>query len=256
MTQVELRGIMVCVEYGDLLNVTLPYNRHHFKELLVVTTSWDAETIQVAKRNDAGLFYTDSFYKDGATFNKWRALEEGLDAFGRTGWLCIMDADVLWPKSVDLSFLSMGTLCTPRRRIMTAIDGGWAAYPPEKSWQRYPLFNEVEFAGYSQIFHADDPHLPAAPWHQTNWRHAGGGDSFFQARWPVVHKVRPPWQVLHLGSPGVNWHGRCTTRVDGTVPPQAAHRAALHHATLASRRGRTRQPGADPYATEKLPPSP
>src|SRR5678815_6143087 len=100
-----LRAALVSVDYGDLLALTLRYNRHHFKDVLVVTTSRDQETIDVAERNGCHVFTTDAFYEGGARFRKWLALERGLEHFGRDGWLCLMDADVCWPKAVSYTHL-------------------------------------------------------------------------------------------------------------------------------------------------------
>ncbi len=48
----KLRVVIVCVDYSDYLALTLPYNRHHFDEVLVITTSTDVITREVAKAND------------------------------------------------------------------------------------------------------------------------------------------------------------------------------------------------------------
>jgi hypothetical protein len=234
-----LRTIIVCVDYADLLAITLPYNRHHFSEVMIVTSFSDEATVKVASDNGALIYQTNAFYTDGASFNKFRALEEGLDVFGRYGWMCIMDADVLWPKHINWDFPSMekaawnkdisiwdgrtglisGNIYTPLRRMCEELPMG---VPHEPYWKSYPLHpQQQEFAGYTQIFHAEDPHLPPAPWHQTNWKHAGGADSFFQALWPTHHKIRPPFECLHLGRAGVNWAGRVTPFMDGTQPAEA-----------------------------------
>lgn len=241
-----MRAIMVCVDYADLLALTLPYNRHHFDEVLIVTTPHDVDTYQVARANDARVFLSNAFYEDGAVFNKWKALEQGLDAFGRTGWLCLMDADVLWPKQVSLN-CQHNTLYTPRRRMHEHFVG--YDIPPESEWNLYPLHpQQREFAGYSQIFHSSDVHLGSAPWHHINWAHAGGADSFFQGKWPEAYKRRPDFEVLHLGPAGVNWCGRSSVMTDGTVPPQALERKQQLRQFIKSRkRGAT-----DPYAGEKI----
>lgn len=236
-TSQPLRAILVCVDYSDYLSVTLPYNRHHFSEVMVVTSTVDEQTVEVAKANNAKVFRTASFYTDGARFNKFRALEEGLDVFGRHGWLCIMDADILWPKHIDWSFLTADRLCetptgqyfsqhsylyTPLRRMWEDCDTN---IPQEPYWSQFPLHpQQVEWAGYTQIFHADDPALGLAPWHQTNWRHAGGADSWFQRKWSNESKLRPPFTCLHLGKAGHNWCGRATPYLDGSVPPETDER--------------------------------
>ena len=243
-----LRAIIVCVDYADLLNITLPYNQHHFKEILIVTSTKDRATNYVVNKHSVPVFKTDAFYANGAAFNKFAALELGLDHFGREGWLCIMDADVLWPKNIDWEFLAPesnvpqndkfkvcpGSLYTPRRRMCIDIPDN---IPHEPYWKTYPLHHqEVEFAGYTQIFHAKDRHLPQPPWHECNWRHAGGPDSFFQKLWPESNKVRPPFEVLHLGPAGKNWCGRVTQTISGEVPQEAESRAAELREILQTRR--------------------
>jgi hypothetical protein len=219
-------------------------------------------------------------------FNKWKALEEALDYYGRVGWICLMDADVLWPKGLRI-FDSMGgvsivgwdgnervltiesangvvhlrrsQLCTPMRRMWeewpstaqlqpkTRFDPD-TIIPAEEDWSLFPLHpQQREFAGYSQIFHANDPHLGSTPWHEIDWRHAGGADSFFQAKWPDECKVRPPFEVLHLGPAGKNWCGRATPYADGTTHADAATRQEQVRAFI---RGRVH--GSDRFKGEKL----
>lgn len=219
----NMRAIMVCVDYCDLLEITLPLNYHHFEEIMVVTSSADTNTQSFCKRYDkVKLFVTDLFYENGAIFNKWKALEAGLDAFGRDGWLCIMDADVVWPQEIPVIKFEIGKLYAPLRRMMHDVS---LPLPPEKEWDRYPIHRNVaEWAGYSQIFHASDPVLGPAPWHEIDWKHAGGADSFFQFKWAPENKIRPQFQVLHLGEAGKNWAGRATDFVDGSTPELAQER--------------------------------
>lgn len=237
----DLRAILVCVDYADFLEITLPYNLHHFSEVCVVTSKSDDDTIDIACNycHTVRLYRTDAFYENGAHFNKWKALEEGLDFMGRKGWICIMDADILWPRELCLTTLDwkIGNLYTPLCRIMEDLS---QPIPNEDWWGKFPLRpNQAEFAGYSQIFHADDPHLGDPPWHQLDWSHAGGADSFFQRKWPASHKIRPDFEALHLGPHGANWHGRTTPFLDGSTHPEANQRRVWQEEMYFSRR-RTR----------------
>jgi hypothetical protein len=233
-----MRAILVCVEYADLLAITLPYNRHHFTEVMVVTTPGDTQTQWVAEACDARILSTDAFYDDGAVFNKFKALEYGLDAMGRHGLLAIMDADILWPKYIgDHSQFKLGWLNTPYRRMMkNPIEYGECL--TERDWEKYEIKTETEHAGYSQIFHAEDERLQRiqGPWHETNWRHAGGADSFFQMLWPASLRGRPKWKCLHLGENGKNWCGRSTPYLDGSVPVNAQSRRDQLNEFMAGRK--------------------
>jgi hypothetical protein len=221
-----MRAILVSVDFADLLAITLPYNRHHFTEVMVVTTPRDKETIKTANREGCDVCMTEAFYDNGAHFNKWKGLELGLSRFGREGLLCIMDADILWPRELLHHHFEDGYLYTPPRRLLIDVT---QEIPPEGQWQNYPIMNEMEWAGYTQIFYGHDPVLPKPPWHQQDWTHAGGADSFFQELWGRGRKLRPGFTVLHLGPPFTNWCGRASQRVDGSLPAHGSeHRAALH----------------------------
>lgn len=228
-----IKALIVCVDYSDYLSITLPINRPHFSEVLVITTPGDTKTQEVALENNSVVFMTESFYDDGAYFNKWKALEEGYDLMGRTGWLCNLDADVVWPVNADLSEIVKGNLYCPYRRM------GPDSLPLRKDWEKWPIDRVTELAGYSQIFHADDPVLRDRPWMQQNWKHAGGADSFFQQRWKPENKKRFNWEVMHLGERGKNWCGRSTQYLSGDLPKNGAERLSKLREMLEERK-RTR----------------
>lgn len=198
-----MRAVIISVGYAQTLSSTLPWNRHHFDECMIVTTPGD-DSIAVAEANDCATHQTTSFYDDGAYFAKYKAMEEALDVFGRHGRMAIIDADIAWPKVIPDFEYKSGCLYTPRRRMCPVVCN---PILPEEAWSTFPVRDEEEFAGYTQIFWADDPVLTETPWHQTNWIHAGGGDSFFQQKWSPANKVRPPFDVLHMGPCGKNWCG-------------------------------------------------
>lgn len=217
-----MRAILVCVDCSDLLQITLPYNRQHFSEICVVTSLEDYKTVEVAKQVE--VFQTNAFYENGANFNKFLALEQGLNHFGREGWIAILDADILWPKDIPYLDLRIGKLYSPFRRMFRDLS---KPIPSEEAWGNYELYPDREFAGYTQLFHAHDLVLRSTPWHETNWKHAGGGDSFFQKKWEEQNKIRLPFEVLHLGLPGTNWCGRATAFLNGELPEDARKKRKL-----------------------------
>lgn len=199
-----MKAIIVSVDYGPQLSVTLPYNRHHFDEVLVVSAARDSDTARVAAENDARLFLTDAFWDNGADFNKWKALEQGLDRLGRDGWICLIDADILWPRRAKLPSLEVGRLYGPRRLLCPVVP---PPIPDESLWTIFGEHPCQDFSGFTQVFHASDPVLPAPPWHEQDWRHAGGADTHFNRLWARSKRTRLQWDVLHVGQPGVNWCG-------------------------------------------------
>lgn len=221
-----MRAIIVCVDYSDLLEITLERNIHHFDEVMIVTSNKDLKTrAMISNSGKTRLFVTDLFYENGAVFNKWLALEAGLDLFGRWGWICLMDADVIWPKVIRNFHPMIGRLYSPLRRMYNPIK---LPVPKEEDWKNYPIHRNIhEFAGYTQIFHAEDRVLGEPPWHEVCWKHAGGADSFFQRKWIEYNKIRPNFEVLHLGEAGKNWFGRATPYLNGELDINSEQRQKL-----------------------------
>src|SRR5574337_135513 len=143
--EVAVRMITVAVDMADILALTLPYNRHHFKEVCVVTSSRDEEAWKVAAKNNTLVYITDVFYENGAHFNKWAALEEGLDFMGREGWIAVMDVDTVLPKAIPtvlggkltltewlFGYGFIGQLYTPRRRMLEDLSSLRNGLPDER----------------------------------------------------------------------------------------------------------------------------
>jgi len=68
--------------------------------------------------------------------------------------------------------------------------------------------------GYLLLFHADDLYLAERPWYDVTFRHAGGGDGYFQSRWPRDRKVWLPSDVLHMGPHNAQWFGRSSSGLE------------------------------------------
>ena len=250
MTLQDTRAILICVDYSDILDITLQYNIQHFKSVLVVTAPRDQRTVEVARSHGADVLMTNVFYEREAVFNKFAAMEFGLDYMGREGWIAVLDADILFPKDLRGWVKRVGQIYTPRRRMFPKIPCSINEVPERRKWRQYklPMGNE-EFAGYCQIFHASDPVLGKAPWHNINWTWAGGADSFFHMKWDEKSKIRPPFEVLHLGPAFTNWAGRVTPFADGRIPEAAAKNADMFKVLL---RGRHGKHGMDRYEKELL----
>lgn len=233
----DARAILVCVDYHDILALTLPHNKPQFKSMLVVTSMSDGRTEDLARFYGADVLKTDVFYAGGAAFNKFAALEHGLDYLGRDGWICIMDADIAVPQRRPQEWEpNIGCLYTPRRRILLKVPD---VLPEEIKWRRNRFYRaSEEFAGYFQLFHGSDPLLSGHErWHPTDISWAGGGDTIFQKRWPESKKVRPPFEVLHVGPVFQNWAGRVTPYVDGTVPEGADKAKGVFNSLMNARKG-------------------
>lgn len=208
-----MKGVVVCVNYDDLLKITLPQNLQNMEECLVITSPADTKTQELASQYPkCKLHVTDAFYRYGAIFNKGLAIEESFDVLGREGWILIWDADILMPKQkIYFNHLNPDVLYGARRRILNDP----RQYHSGFNWQQAPIHYDRVWPGYFQLFNADDSHLIQRPWYDVTFAHAGGGDGAFQDRWKENEKARLSFEVLHLGPIDTNWMGRATDRLDG-----------------------------------------
>jgi hypothetical protein len=207
-----MKGIVVSVNYDDLLGVTLPRNARHLTEIVVVTTPQDKRTqAVVAAVPSARCFLTDAFTRKGERFNKGAAIEEAFDALGRDGWILIWDADILLPESVDWSSADPTKLYGAKRRMFHDARR-WL--PGFLDWKQLPLSSETGWPGYFQLFHGSGVH-GVRPWYATHSQHAAIGDAYFHSHWPIKQKTYLPFEVLHLGPRDTNWFGRSSERLDG-----------------------------------------
>lgn len=230
------KGVVVCVGYDDLLAVTLPTILPHVESLTVVTDFDDRRTAALVKQaqrcgGTVELLCTDAFYRHGAVFNKGLAIEEAFDFIGRSGWILVLDADILLPPAMgalDVRRLNPAVLYGAPRRICDPPE----AYRSDKPWGKYPAGKDKEHAGYFQLFHASAPSIAEQPWYDVHFTHAGGGDGYFQSRFPAQRKAYLPFEVLHLGPRDQNWFGRVTPRLDGALVEGAARARTLMRSFL------------------------
>lgn len=256
MTQLEptkmltpVRALIVCVDYADLLRLTLPHNMPFFSDSIIVTTYDDKQTRRLAQEYETRIHLTDVFYKRGAYFNKFAAIEEGLDVFGRQGWILLIDADIAIPKFRHPFVPHAGLVYTPYRRILKVVDPV-VGIPEQRKWaqNKRPRMKD-EQSGYFQLFHGSDRILRRPPWHSLDWTWSGASDAAFQDRWPAHSRVRPPFEVLHLGEHRQNWAGRVTPFLDGTLHPKAVQHQENMDMLMKSR---VIAGSVDIYAKEKL----
>ena len=220
------RGIVICVGYDDLLEITLRKNMMHLSECCVVTSLDDERTVMVAESvPGVSVFRTDAFTRHGARFNKGLAMEEGLTFFGREeGPILIWDADIIFPDEMDLEDTHSGILYGASRRIIEDPQ----SYVDGFDYSSLKVESESEFAGFFQLFFPDDPNLKASEyWYDPTFSHAGGGDSYFQSLWSISSRIRLPVVCLHLGPRDTNWFGRVSKRVDGSLPDGWTERKLL-----------------------------
>jgi glycosyltransferase involved in cell wall biosynthesis len=92
-------AVTVSVNYADFLSIILPQNIHLFKEWIIITDKKDKKTQQLCEYYGVKLIKTDVFYEDGAKFNKWKGINEGLKKIRKKEeeWILFLDSDIVLP---------------------------------------------------------------------------------------------------------------------------------------------------------------
>ena len=239
-----LEAVIVCVDYGDILRVTLPYNKPLFNNLVVVTAPHDYETQDLCKYYNVCCVVTDKFYEDGAVFNKAKGINEGFKRLTKIDWVLHLDADIMLPANFR-------QICKEEQLQKDAIYGIdrvnvigkenilnllLTKDTQIKEWTYLDL--ETEFSpasrlhninkgynciGYFQLFHQS--YLNQPKWYPETHTTAARTDVAFQNQWPLNKRLLYPGIIgYHIETEesenGVNWNGRKSIRLSSVPSPK------------------------------------
>ena len=192
-----IHGLVVSVDYAEQLAKGLPLWLNGLDSLTVVTAPRDTATIALAQQYGLSPFITDLFYRDGAHFNKGRAMAAARQQVPWTDWVLLFDADVTppadWKQQLEDQNLEPGYLY-----------GTWRY---NEAGRRLP--DDSHAYGWFQLFHSSDPLANQPGLLQECWTHAGNYDSFLMLRWRDAHRLAPvlPLRLVHPDNPNHNWFG-------------------------------------------------
>lgn len=231
----NIECVIVSVNYGDFLAHTLPYNKHLFNKMVVVTTPADSQTQRVCGFHNVQCLLTEEFYADGGPFNKGRGINAGLRALSRSDWLVHMDADVLLPP-LTRHYLEIKNLDRNAiygiDRLMCESYEDWAEFisDPHPQHELDVYVHPKPFDMGTRIAkRTEGGYIPIGffqLWHGSLGRNcypiehqdAARSDMLFALQWPPQHRALIP-EIFgyHLATEGntnqgTNWRGRQTPR--------------------------------------------
>lgn len=91
----KLQTVTVSVNYSDFLEHTIEENIHLFDKWIIVTDTKDLKTKQLCDKYNIICIQTDVFYKNGASFNKYAGINEGLKYVDEDAWILFLDSDIV-----------------------------------------------------------------------------------------------------------------------------------------------------------------
>jgi len=202
-----VRVVIPSVDYADMLAATLPAWRRLLPaaDLIVVTAKHDRATFKIARSSGAALLVTDAWYREGAAFNKARALDEAFEFRERpAGEVCIaIDADVYPFGAFNPDAIADGVIYSVDRFYIDtpATLARQVARPDRITLQR--MTEGRRGPGYFQAFRSR-PDLTFGS-HDD----AGFYDLMFHRHFVGGVAVLEGFAVGHLGrKSGKNWRGR------------------------------------------------
>lgn len=229
----KLEAVIVCKDYGDFLEHTLPNNLQHLDRVVVVTHPEDKRTRSLCDKFGVDCVDTTVFNHDGDRFNKWRGLNLGLGHIKGSDWILVLDADIYLPHRFRdmLQRHNLDPKCiygadranvygydhwmNHKHKTVPHYSHRYFVEPPRE----FPLGARIVHyehgwlpIGYFQLFHKSSGRR--FPLHVGNAEH---GDVLFAVQWARQHRILLPEVIVyHLDSHttpqpmGANWNGRKT----------------------------------------------
>lgn len=240
----KIEACIVCINYGDFLQETLPHNLPHFENVVVVSSKEDKLTQNVCRKWNVKCLLTEVHKKD-SSFNKSRAINHGLNHLTRDDWLLHLDADIVLPltfrRLLDNAELQTDCLygidrvnCPSweawkkyEQELGRRTNVSWFCYPPA-AWNVGSRLIHGDYGGYLpigyfQLWHSQErtryPIIVQGSAEHTDVLHA--------AEWSRTKRILlPEMYAIHLTQPnapmGSNWSGRKTPLFGPTEPTAAA----------------------------------
>lgn len=238
-----LEAVTICVNYSDFLAHTLPYNKHHFNHMVVVTTPEDIETQKVCSYYNVQCIVTDEFTKNGDPFNKAKGINVGLQYLSKKDWVIHLDADIYLPPltrhvferiSLDSKNLyGIDRMMCPNFEAWqsfitnpTPLHTGWVYIHPAP----FPMgvrIGEYMSEGYEPIgfFQMWNPKGSNIFLYPNEHGAADRTDVLFAKKWKRQNRILIPEIIgIHLDSEdlnltemGKNWNGRKTIKFGKSI---------------------------------------
>lgn len=228
----RIEAVVVCHNYADFLEHTLPENMEQLDRLVVVTHPDDKDTQRICHKYSIDCIDTLEMHDEGEAFNKGRAINLGLMHLRHEGWLLQLDADILLPHNLR-NRLRQAKLDTKNLYGADRLNVRPYEHFNKHKHKMVPQFQykyvvspNQEFPLASRVVHNEFGYTPIGffqLWHSSQKRRypavcgsAEHSDVVFALQWQRVNRVHlPEFFVYHLDSEdmpkfGVNWKGRKT----------------------------------------------
>lgn len=225
----RIEAVVVCKNYSDFLEHTLPENLEQVDRMVVVTHPDDKATQALCHKYGVDCIETEVMHDEGDAFNKGRCINLGLSHLRHEGWVIHMDADILLPHNIRQR-LRQAKLETKKIYGVDRLNiVGYDEFQkiknnlaPQFQYRCLVIPNSGLSVG-SRLLHNEYGWCPIGYfqlWHSSMRRSypiihgsAEHGDVLFAVQWERKDRILlPEFFVYHLDSEetamGTNWKGR------------------------------------------------
>ncbi len=206
-----LQAVTVCINYADYLESIIA-NRHHFDRWLVITCGEDTETQRLCATHGIECRVSCVLRPNGSDFDaayrKAPVINEALDLLEQTGWVLLLDSDVLLPRHfrqrLEALPLEKGCLYGAAGRKVCADRDAFDMIRGCEPWDRL-LRRNSRAIGYLNLFHSQS----AVNRYPTRTEWGGDHDDWRFTNCFESKQIRLlPMTVVHAGPIQKNWRVR------------------------------------------------
>lgn len=225
----DLECIICCVNYSDILKDTICYNIKIIKNITIITSPDDLDTISLCKKYKLNYIVTNLFYDktqihfdirkclsplwwsqyldnlNSNCFNKSKAINYGIKKTNKN-WILLIDADIILPtdiKSLNLDNLSKNALYSCKRYVYDTKN--------EFLKKENGYYDKWQFVGFFQLFNKNSINFTKNYYgYDERFNYADKSDITFMIKWHEKKLLN--FEVIHLGKTGQNWKGRVTDK--------------------------------------------
>lgn len=239
-----------CVNYADFFAETLKFNHKLFEKIYVATSTQDVETHKLGEKyQNLHIEKTDSFFDNGAKFNKGKGLNTVLKYIEPDTWNIIGDADCIYNENLinEISAISQNDdmkdnlfgcyrLYAENKQRLDSVLKDLEVNPyleeiskdPFKNPEFNPDFKNPDFnpdfknsnsllIGFCQIFNSSSKFLKNSIRYEETHPTAATSDVHFKHLWPKECTFLLHSKIIHLGYTSKNWDGRVTSHWDADL---------------------------------------
>ena len=200
--------IIISVDYNDFLPITLENNTKIFENITVVTSINDTECQKICERFNVNCVVTERMYENGASFNKGKAINDGINSLLNPNWILLLDADIIVPESFPESFKNNYTNVNSLYVCNRVMFKEYQSYLDWKYGSGIKgQVSRLNGIGYFQLFNINSNCLQRIIYPETS-NNAAGSDISFRNKF--TEKVDLKIESIHLGISYQNWNGRET----------------------------------------------